>query len=129
MEHKIDLACIAKGKFRHNPETDEVYLVGRGTPARFKENSPSRFLLQRVRDEAHRFAIAYHRNLRGKQALASPLESIPGIGKKRRLLLLKKFGSLEKIKSATLEDLQTIPGITAQLAEHLKASVTLDPKR
>lgn len=122
LEHKIDLACIAKGKFRNNPETDEVYLVGRGEPVRFKENSPSRFLLQRVRDEAHRFAIAYHRNLRGKQALVSPLEGIPGIGKKRRLLLLKKFGSLENIKNASLDDLQTIPGITPLLAEHLKAT-------
>ncbi len=119
LEHKIDLACIAKGKFRHNPETDEVYLVGRGEPVGFKENSPSRFLLQRVRDEAHRFAIAYHRNLRGKQALVSPLEGIPGIGKKRRLLLLKKFGSLENIKNASLDELQTIPGITAQLAKKI----------
>ena len=119
LEHRIDLACIAKGKFRNNPETDEVYLVGRREAVGFRENSPSRFLLQRVRDEAHRFAIAYHRNLRGRKALASPLESIPGIGKKRRLLLLKKFGSLEKIQSASLVDLQTIPGITAKLAEKI----------
>ena len=57
LEGRIDLACIAKGKFRSNLETDEVFLVGKRDPVWFRDNSPSRFLLQRVRDEAHRFAI------------------------------------------------------------------------
>ena len=99
LEGRIDLACIAKGKFRSNVETDEVFLVGRKDPVWFQESSPSRFLLQRVRDEAHRFAIDYHRKLRGKGSLSSPLEGIPGIGKKRRLMLLKEFGSIENIKN------------------------------
>jgi len=98
-----------------------VLLLHRKTSILFKENSPSRFLLQRIRDEAHRFAITYHRKLRGKSSLASPLESVAGIGKKRRLLLLKKFGSLEKIRSASLEDLQTLPGINESLAEKISA--------
>ncbi|MGP0565380.1 MULTISPECIES: excinuclease ABC subunit UvrC [unclassified Nitrospina] len=124
LEGRIDLACIAKGKFRTNLDTDEVFLVGKKEPVWFKENSPSRFLLQRVRDEAHRFAIDYHRSLRGKNALKSPLQNIPGIGKKRHLLLLKTFGSLENIKHASLEDLQKLPGVTEPLAKKIKEVVS-----
>ena len=120
---KLDLACIAKGKERGNLDTDEVLLIHRKTSILFRENSPSRFLLQQIRDEAHRFAIDYHRKLRGKNALASPLELVAGIGKKRRLQLLKKFGSLEKIRSASLEDLQTLPGITKSLAQKISAQL------
>ena len=80
---RLDLVCIAKGKFRNNLVTDEVYLPQQKKPVLFHENSPSRFLMQRIRDEAHRFAISYHRKLRGKKTLESPLELIPGIGKKR----------------------------------------------
>ena len=100
---------------------DEVYLVRKKEPVSFREISPSRFLLQRVRDESHRFPIEYHRKLRSKKAFASPLENIPGIGKKRRLLLLEKFGSLEKIKLAAMDKLQKIPGITQNLAKRIKS--------
>ena len=116
---RLDLACIAKGKFRNNLVTDEVYLPQQKKPVLFHENSPSRFLMQRIRDEAHRFAISYHRKLRGKKTLESPLELIPGIGKKRRLMLLKKFGSLENIQKASLEALVVLPGITQLLAERI----------
>ena len=116
---RLDLACIAKGKFRNNLVTDEVYLPQQKKPVLFHENSPSRFLMQRIRDEAHRFAISYHRKLRGKKTLESPLELIPGIGKKRRLMLLKKFGSLENIQKASLEELVILPGITKLLAERI----------
>jgi len=123
LEGRIDLACIAKGKFRSDLDSDEVFLVGRKDPVWFADNSPSRFLLQRVRDEAHRFAIDYHRKLRGKGAMTSPLEGIPGIGKKRRLMLLKHFGSLENIKNATLEELLALPGITKPIAEKITKAV------
>ena len=101
--------------------TDEVYLPNQKPPVLFSENSPSRFLMQRIRDEAHRFAITYHRKLRGKATLESPLESLPGIGKKRRLMLLKQFGSLENIQKASLEELMSLPGITQPLAEKIHA--------
>ena len=121
---KVDLACIAKGKQRNNLDTDEVLLLHQDNSVLFKENSPSRFLLQRIRDEAHRFAITFHRQLRNKRSLDSPLESVPGIGKKRRLQLLKTFGSLDNIRAASQEELQTLPGITESLAQkiltHLK---------
>ena len=123
LEGRVDLACIAKGKFRTNVETDEVFLAGRKDPVWFRENSPSRFLLQRVRDEAHRFAVDYHRKLRGKGSMSSVLEGIPGIGKKRRLMLLKEFGSIENIKNASLEDLQKLPGITKPIAEKICKAV------
>lgn len=116
---KIDLACIAKGKFRNDLTTDEVYLVHKKDSILFRENSPSRFLLQRIRDEAHRFAITYHRKLRTNKTLTSPLEKIPGIGKKRRLLLLQRFGNLGNIKTATVQDLTSIPGITEELARKI----------
>ncbi|MBC8285607.1 MAG: excinuclease ABC subunit UvrC, partial [Nitrospinae bacterium] len=116
-----DLACIAKGKFRNNLATDEVYLPHQKIPVLFSENSPSRFLMQRIRDEAHRFAISYHRKLRTKATLESPLESISGIGKKRRLMLLKQFGSLENIQKASLEELMALPGITQSLAEEIQS--------
>ena len=116
---KLDLACIAKGKFRNNIETDEILLPGEKQPIYFRENSPSRFLLQRIRDESHRFAISYHRKLRDKSSLSSPLELISGIGKKRRLLLLKSFGSLDAIRKSSMIQLQTVPGITENLAKKI----------
>tara|TARA_Y100000588_G_scaffold73880_1_gene76535 strand:- start:111 stop:1949 length:1839 start_codon:yes stop_codon:yes gene_type:complete len=120
---QIDLACIAKGKFRNTLATDEVYLPHQKTPVLFSENSPSRFLMQRIRDEAHRFAITYHRKLRGKATLKSPLESISGIGKKRRHMLLKQFGSLENIQKASLAELMSLPGIAKSLAEKIRALI------
>ena len=123
IEHRVDLACIAKGKFRHKAETDEVYLPGRKEAVGFKDHSPSRFLLQRVRDESHRFAIEYHRKLRGKKSLASPLETIPGVGKKRRLALLKHFGSLEAIKNAPAEEIAKAPGIPLAVARKIAATI------
>lgn len=123
LDGKIDLACIAKGKFRNDLKTDEIYLFDEKEPVLFRENSPSRFLLQKVRDESHRFAVAYHRKLRTKTTLASPLEAIPGIGKKRRLLLLKRFGNLENIKLASVAELASIPGITEELAGKIAGTV------
>ena len=75
--------------------------------------------MQRIRDESHRFAISYHRKLRDKSTLISPLESVPGIGKKRRLLLFKNFGSLEGIRGASPDQLQAVPGITESLAHKI----------
>ncbi len=123
LEDKIDVACIAKGKNRNDLRTDEVFITGGKAPILFRQNSPARFLLQRIRDEAHRFAITYHRKLRGKSGVTSPLENIPGIGKKRRLALLRKFGGLQGIRNASLEDLQTLPGITPSLARKIANAV------
>jgi excinuclease ABC subunit C len=77
-------------------------------------------LLQRIRDEAHRFALGYHQKLRQKQGIASVLDSIPGIGPKRKKNLLKKFGSVRGIKDASIDELAKVAGMTTKLAEQVK---------
>jgi excinuclease ABC subunit C len=83
-------------------------------------HSQSLYLVQRIRDEAHRFAITAHRNKRTKLGLSSRLDSIPGVGPARRKALLKQFGSLDGIQSATVEELSRLPGITLELAGRIK---------
>ena len=82
----------------------------------FLTNSPALFLLQQVRDEAHRFAITYHRILRRKHHLRSELEDIPGVGAQRRTQLLRHFGSLKQIRQATLTELTAVPGLPERTA-------------
>ncbi|MBD3168732.1 MAG: excinuclease ABC subunit UvrC [candidate division Zixibacteria bacterium] len=96
---------------------DEVFFPGRRESLIIPKSSPSLRLLQRVRDEAHRFAVTYHRNLRGKRAIASELDKIPGVGAVRRAHLLAKFGSVNSIKKASLTELLTCPGITKNIAD------------
>jgi len=119
----LALVCIAKGSDR-DAGRERFHMNGRA-PFRLPPNDPVLYFMQRLRDEAHRFAIDYHRKLRGKGSLSSPLEGIHGIGKKRRLMLLKEFGSIENIKNATLEDLQKLPGITQPIAEKITKAVTV----
>lgn len=86
-------------------------------PVILPRNSPALFLVQRIRDEAHRFAITYHRQLRGKRNLVSVLDHVNGIGPKRRQLLWKNFGTLEKIKQASVNDMAALPGMTVPAAQ------------
>ena len=79
--------------------------------------------MQRVRDEAHRFAITYHRRLRRKQTVISQLDGVPGIGPKRRSALLKHFGSIDAVRAASIEELAAVQGMTRKVAEQLKASL------
>jgi len=76
--------------------------------------------LQRVRDEAHRFAISYHRKRRGKSSIRSVLDTIPGIGKKRKQILLKHFRSIKKIRAASIEELGAVPGMNRKASEAVK---------
>jgi len=92
-------------------------------PILLPRNSPALFLVQRARDEAHRFAITYHRAKRSKSTLKSTLDSIEGIGPQKRRALLKKFGSIKNIRSAEVEELSEIVGITNKLAEKIKTSI------
>ena len=98
-----------------------IFLPGRDEPIELPRNSPALFLLQRIRDEVHRFAITYHRNIRGRAAQMSVLDEIPGIGPTRRRALLKFFGSVEKMRGATPEDLAKAPGMNKKVAEELFA--------
>lgn len=104
-------------------QKEEISLPDRAEPLRLPRTSEGLYLLQRIRDEAHRFAVAYHRQVRGKQTLLSQLDEVPGIGPRRRSALLKQFGSIEAICAATVEELAAVPGMTRKAAEQLKASL------
>jgi excinuclease ABC subunit C len=100
---------------------EELFLPDRSAPIVLPRRSQALYLVQRIRDEAHRFAITYHRDVRGKRALRSELDDIAGIGPGRKKALLKRFGSVRRIKEATVDDVAATPGISRDLAERLKA--------
>lgn len=97
-------------------EFEHVFIPQTPSPLILPRNSEALLLLQRIRDEAHRFAITYHKKLRSKEFKSSPLDKIPGVGNKRRMLLLKHFGSMENIMNADLDELQQVKGISKKLA-------------
>ncbi|GAB5047346.1 excinuclease ABC subunit UvrC [Thermodesulfovibrio sp. TK110] len=117
-ELKEQLPCFAIAKEPDrviSPEGDEMLLEDKKT---------SSLLLKKIRNEAHRFAISYHKKLRKKAAFQSVLEKIPGIGKKRRLTLLRHFGSIEKIRSASLEQIASLPGFNLKIAQKVLEVLT-----
>jgi len=102
---------------------EEIYFPDGKKPLVLDRRSPELFLIQRIRNEAHRFAITYHRKLRSKKSLKSKLQDIPGIGPKKQKLLITKYKSLNKIKEASLEELASLPGFNMDLAQQLKNSI------
>jgi excinuclease ABC subunit C len=96
---------------------EEVWLPGQEDPVILPRSSEALFLLQRLRDEAHRFAITHHRSRRSKSMVESALDDVPGLGEVRRRALLKRFGSLRKIRAAAVEDIAAVPGIGTRTAE------------
>jgi len=107
---------------------EEIWLPGETAPLRLPADSPGLHLLERIRDEAHRFALSYHRLLRRKGGIHSLLDEIPGVGNKRKRALLLHFGSVEKLRSASLEELQAVPGISSTLAEITLKSLNSSPR-
>jgi excinuclease ABC subunit C len=95
---------------------EEVYLPGRSEPISLPRTSSSIKLLQKIRNEAHRFAVSYHRKLRSKKLTESELDAIPGVGEKRKMNLLAAFGSVERIKKSSLDDLRSTPNIPEKVA-------------
>jgi len=98
---------------------DEVYLPGSSDPQNIPRTSSGLKLLQQLRDEAHRFAVSYHRTLRKKRTLQSELDAIPGIGPAKRAALIKYFGSVKALREATVDELEIVHGITTELAERI----------
>ncbi len=98
---------------------ERFFLPGRKNPVLLRQGAAALFLLERLRDEAHRFAITHHRKLRRKATLHSTLEEIPGIGPERRKILLRHFGSLKQVRQATPEQLEAVPGLPKPLARRL----------
>lgn len=116
LRHTVPIIGLAKRQ-------EEIFFPDRADSLMLPRNSPALHLIQRIRDEAHRFGVTYHRNLRGKEALHSTLDDIPGIGPRRRQALLKAFGSLQAIREASLDDLAAVPGMNKKVAERVKAEL------
>lgn len=114
----VDVAAVAKGRSRR-PGQEQVFLAGKDRPFILPPDSPALRLVQQIRDEAHRFAIAGHRARRGKTRRRSILEDVPGLGPKRRSLLLREFGGLQGVDKASVEDLSRVKGIGRGLAEKI----------
>ena len=106
---------------------EEVYLPGEPEPVRIPRDSEALYLLQQIRDEAHRFAITYHRQLRDKKMTKSVLDDVPGLGPVRRARLLREFGSVKKLRELTVDELVAIPWLPEPVAravyEHLHGGV------
>lgn len=131
----VDLIGLAKSRDKSAPAyarayrsdaapklTDErVFLPGQPEPVTLNQRSQEVFLLMRLRDEAHRFAISYQRERRQAAAVRSGIDAIPGVGPKRKRALIRQFGSPAQVARASLEELTSVPGITAALAERIKA--------
>ncbi len=113
LSDRVPLISLAK-------QNEEIFRPGHADSLLLQRNSQALFLLQRIRDEAHRFAITAHRNRRSKTSLVSQLDSIPGVGPNRRRALLKAFGSVDALRTAEIEQLTAIKGITPALAASIK---------
>ncbi len=110
--HDLPLAGIAK-------QREELFPPGAREPIVLPGTSPALHLVQRLRDEAHRFAITYHRTLRGRRQTRSAFDDLPGLGPKRRRALLRAFGSIRKVREASVEEIAAVPGIGQGLAERV----------
>ncbi|WKZ52824.1 MAG: excinuclease ABC subunit UvrC [Anaerolineales bacterium] len=116
LAEKVPVVGLAK-------QEEEIFFPHRSNSLKLPRHSQGLYLVQRIRDEAHRFGITAHRARRSKQGMASALDSVPGVGPARRKALLKHFGSVDKIRSATMEELASVQGINADVAESIKASL------
>jgi excinuclease ABC subunit C len=114
--HDVALAGLAK-------RLEEVWLPGQDDPVIMPRTSEGLYLLQRVRDEAHRFAIAYHRQKRSKAMTASALDDVPGLGETRRKALLRHFGSLKRLTAASVEEVMEVPGVGRRTAQAVVAAL------
>jgi excinuclease ABC subunit C len=114
--HDLPLAGLAK-------EREELFLPGRTHPIVLPPTSSALYLVQRLRDEAHRFAITYHRDLRSKRQTHSAFDDLPGVGPKRRRALLRVFGSAKRVREAPVEQIAAVPGIGPSLAAKIKESL------
>ncbi|MUM28127.1 helix-hairpin-helix domain-containing protein, partial [Mycolicibacterium sp. CBMA 295] len=117
-----DVAVIGLAK-----RLEEVWVPSEPDPVIFPRNSEGLYLLQRVRDEAHRFAISYHRSKRSKRMTASALDSVRGLGEQRRKALVTHFGSVARLKDATVEEITAVPGIGVATAKAVLAALGGEP--
>jgi excinuclease ABC subunit C len=114
--HDLPVAGLAK-------EREELFLPGSPDPIVLPATSGALYMVQRLRDEAHRFAITYHRDLRSKRQVHSAFDDLPGVGPKRRRALLRVFGSAKRVREAPVEQIAAVPGIGASLAARIKETL------
>ena len=117
LEEKFDIIGIAKKDEHKGENRDKIFKPGRANPLNFGREGELLLLLQRIRDEAHRFAVTFHRKRRRQKSLRSVLDTIPGIGPRRKATLLKQFGTIKNIRAADLEEIRTLPGFNRKVAE------------
>ena len=110
-----DIPLIALAK-----RIEEIFVPGKSEPIVLREDNPTLHMIQRLRDEAHRFAVTYHRQLRQKSLSVSVLDEIPNLGPKRKQALLQHFGSIEAIRAASLDGLLSVKGIPRSVAENIR---------
>ena len=120
LEANFEIVGIAKKDEKRGETEDKIYKPGRANPVNFGRGTDLLLFLQRIRDEAHRFAISFHRSRRTKTSMRSALDTIPGIGKKRKETLVKRFGSIQKIRTANIDELSVLPGMNRKAAEAVK---------
>ncbi|MFQ5483933.1 MAG: excinuclease ABC subunit UvrC [Desulfobacterales bacterium] len=120
LKNDFEVIAIAKKDESKGETEDKIYKFGRVNPVNFGKEKDILFFLQRIRNEAHRFAISFHRKQRGRTSMRSALDSIEGIGKKRKEILLKHYGSIEKIRKADRSELAMLPGMNKKVAQAVK---------
>ncbi len=123
IEQNIQIISIAKKNENKGETQDKIYKPGQVNPVNMGKGGELLLFLERIRNESHGLAISFHRNRRGKRFIRSALDSIPGVGKKRKAMLLKNFKSIKKIRTATLEELSALPGINRKVAEAIKKTL------
>jgi excinuclease ABC subunit C len=116
LNDQFDVIAIAKKDESKGEDEDKIYKVGQSNPVVFGKDRDQLLFLQRIRDEAHRFVITFHRNRRAMRSLQSILDKIEGIGPKRRKVLLSYFGNIDNIRAASPEQLATLPGMNSKIA-------------
>ncbi|MCG6912260.1 MAG: excinuclease ABC subunit UvrC [Deltaproteobacteria bacterium] len=116
----FDVIGIAKMDRDRGETVDKIYKPGRMNPVVFRQDRDALLFLQKIRDEAHRFAIGFHRRRRGRDFMASVLDDIEGVGRQRKRLLLRRFGSVQGIREASLEEIAGVPGVPGKVARNVK---------
>jgi len=124
LEKNFKIIAIAKKDVNKGETNDKVYQPGRANSVNFGREGDLLLFIQKIRDEAHRFAISFHRRRRSKKSMHSVFDTVSGIGKKRKEILFKHFGSIDKIRQATVEELVSLPGISRKIAEALKLTAS-----
>jgi excinuclease ABC subunit C len=128
LEREFEIIGIAKKDIQRGDDQDKVYRLGRANPINFGKQGNLLLFLQKIRDESHRFAISFHRKRRTADAMRSALDTVPGVGKKRKKILLSHFKSIKRIRMASPEELSALPGISLQLAGTIKETLDLKVK-